>query len=86
MHERPYLLVRRAMSVNSYIDDASPDRLILSGESEDLDRVDEVRAPLRRDLRRRGRDCRDDPRLVIRAPGRRAPPAGPGRRGGIRSR
>jgi hypothetical protein len=40
---RPYVLLSAAMSVDGYIDDASPLRLVLSGE-EDLDRVDAVRS------------------------------------------
>jgi 5-amino-6-(5-phosphoribosylamino)uracil reductase len=43
MANRPYVLLSCAMSIDGYIDDTSPDRLILSN-SEDLDRVDEVRA------------------------------------------
>ena len=71
MHERPYLLVSCAMSVDGYIDDAGPDRLILSSEA-DLDRVDEVRASCDAILVGAGTVRRDDPRLVIRSPERRA--------------
>jgi len=71
VHERPYLLVSCAMSVDGYIDDAGPDRLILSSEA-DLDRVDEVRASCDAILVGAGTVRRDDPRLVIRSPERRA--------------
>ena len=40
---RPYVLLSVAQSLDGYIDDPSPDRLVLSSP-EDLDRVDEVRA------------------------------------------
>ncbi|BDU03757.1 RibD family protein [Nocardia cyriacigeorgica] len=40
---RPYVLLSVAMSVDGYIDDASPQRLLLSG-AEDFDRVDRIRA------------------------------------------
>ncbi len=71
MHERPYLLVSCAMSVDGYIDDASPSRLILSSD-EDADRVDEVRAGCDAILVGAGTIRRDDPRLVIRSAERRA--------------
>jgi 5-amino-6-(5-phosphoribosylamino)uracil reductase len=59
------------MSVDGYIDDASPDRLILSSD-EDLDRVDDVRARCDAILVGAGTIRRDDPRLVIRSPERQA--------------
>jgi len=40
---RPYVLLSVAQSIDGYIDDTTPDRLVLSS-AEDLDRVDEVRA------------------------------------------
>ncbi|MEU7630011.1 dihydrofolate reductase family protein [Nocardia sp. NPDC049220] len=40
---RPYVLLSVAVSVDGYIDDASPERLRLSGAA-DFDRVDQVRA------------------------------------------
>jgi 5-amino-6-(5-phosphoribosylamino)uracil reductase len=40
---RPYVLLSAAMSADGYIDDASGERLVLSGAA-DLDRVDELRA------------------------------------------
>ena len=42
--DRPYTIVSCAVSLDGYLDDASPERLILSGP-EDLDEVDELRAP-----------------------------------------
>ena len=43
MLPRPYVLLSCATSADGYLDDAGPERLILSGPA-DLDRVDEVRA------------------------------------------
>ena len=43
MPPRPYVLLSCATSADGYLDDARPQRLILSGPA-DLDRVDEVRA------------------------------------------
>lgn len=40
---RPYVLASAAMSADGYIDDSSPQRLVLSGP-EDLDRVDSERS------------------------------------------
>jgi 5-amino-6-(5-phosphoribosylamino)uracil reductase len=68
--ERPYLLVSCAMSVDGYIDDTSPDRLILSGEI-DADRVDEVRAGCDALLVGARTVRRDNPRLLVRSPERR---------------
>ncbi|HEY2443992.1 MAG TPA: dihydrofolate reductase family protein, partial [Streptosporangiaceae bacterium] len=71
MAARPYLLVSCAMSVDGHIDDAGPERLILSSEA-DLDRVDEVRAGCDAILVGAATIRRDDPRLVIRSAARRA--------------
>jgi 5-amino-6-(5-phosphoribosylamino)uracil reductase len=68
--ERPYLLVSCAMSVDGYIDDTSPDRLILSSEI-DADRVDEVRAGCDAILVGARTVRRDNPRLLVRSPERR---------------
>jgi 5-amino-6-(5-phosphoribosylamino)uracil reductase len=59
------------MSVDGHIDDAGPERLILSSEA-DLDRVDEVRAGCDAILVGAATIRRDDPRLVIRSAERRA--------------
>jgi riboflavin-specific deaminase-like protein len=68
---RPYVLLSCATSADGYLDDASPRRLILSGPA-DLDRVDEVRAGCDAILVGAGTIRKDDPRLLIRDPRRRA--------------
>jgi 5-amino-6-(5-phosphoribosylamino)uracil reductase len=62
---RPYTLVSCAVSVDGYLDDASPDRLILSGP-EDLDEVDELRSRADAILVGAGTIRADNPRLLIR--------------------
>ena len=74
---RPYVLLSCAASIDGYIDDASEQRLLLSNE-EDLDRVDAVRASCDAILVGAGTVRRDDPRLLVRSPSRRA------RAGGVR--
>jgi 5-amino-6-(5-phosphoribosylamino)uracil reductase len=68
---RPYVLLSAAMSADGYLDDASDQRLILSG-ADDLDRVDAERA--RSDAIMVGaRTVRaDNPRLLVRSAARRA--------------
>jgi riboflavin biosynthesis pyrimidine reductase/pyrimidine deaminase RibD-like protein len=68
---RPYVLLSCAISADGYLDDASPERLILSGAA-DLDRVDEVRAGCDAILVGAGTIRRDNPRLRVRDPARRA--------------
>jgi riboflavin-specific deaminase-like protein len=68
---RPYVLLSCATSADGYLDDAGPARLILSGPA-DLDRVDDVRASCDAILVGAGTIRRDDPRLLIRDPRRRA--------------
>jgi riboflavin-specific deaminase-like protein len=68
---RPYVILSCAISADGYLDDASPRRLILSGPA-DLDRVDEVRAGCDAILVGAGTIRKDDPRLLIRDPRRRA--------------
>ena len=68
---RPYTIVSCAVSVDGYLDDASPDRLILSGP-EDLDEVDELRARSDAILVGAGTIRADNPRLLIRDPVRAA--------------
>jgi 5-amino-6-(5-phosphoribosylamino)uracil reductase len=68
---RPHVLLSCAMSVDGHIDDASPDRLILSDE-EDLDRVDAERAASDAILVGANTLRRDDPRLLVRSAERRA--------------
>jgi 5-amino-6-(5-phosphoribosylamino)uracil reductase len=71
MTRRPHVLLSVAVSLDGHIDDASPDRLVLSGP-EDLDRVDEVRAGVDAILVGPGTIRADDPRLLVRSPVRRA--------------
>lgn len=68
---RPYVVASVAVSLDGRIDDAGPDRLLLSGP-EDLDRVDEVRAGVDAILVGAGTVRADDPRLLVRSAGRRA--------------
>lgn len=70
MSDRPYVLLKCAMSLDGYIDTAGPDRLILSNE-EDLDRVDAVRAECDAILVGANTIRRDNPRLMVRSPARR---------------
>ena len=71
MPSRPYVILSCATSADGYLDDASPDRLILSGPA-DLDRVDEVRAGCDAILVGAGTVRTDNPRLLIRDPRRAA--------------
>jgi riboflavin biosynthesis pyrimidine reductase/pyrimidine deaminase RibD-like protein len=66
---RPYVLLSCATSADGYLDDASPDRLILSGPA-DLDRVDELRASCDAIMVGAGTVRKDHPRLLIRDPRR----------------
>jgi riboflavin-specific deaminase-like protein len=67
--DRPYTLLSCAVSIDGYLDDASPDRLILSGP-EDLDEVDALRAAADAILVGAGTVRADDPRLLVRDPAR----------------
>jgi 5-amino-6-(5-phosphoribosylamino)uracil reductase len=58
-----------AVSVDGYLDDATPDRLILSGP-EDLDGVDALRASADAILVGAGTIRKDNPRLLVRDPAR----------------
>jgi 5-amino-6-(5-phosphoribosylamino)uracil reductase len=68
---RPYVLLSCAMSVDGCLDAPGPQRLVLSGEA-DLDRVDEERAHADAIMVGAATIRRDDPRLLIRSPARRA--------------
>jgi riboflavin biosynthesis pyrimidine reductase/pyrimidine deaminase RibD-like protein len=68
---RPYVLLSCATSADGYLDDATPDRLILSGP-DDLDEVDELRAGCDAILVGANTVRKDRPRLQIRDPRRRA--------------
>jgi 5-amino-6-(5-phosphoribosylamino)uracil reductase len=76
--DRPYTLLSCAVSIDGYLDDASPDRLILSGP-EDLDEVDELRAAADAILVGAGTVRADNPRLLVRDPARVAARAAAGR-------
>ncbi len=68
---RPYVLLSVAQSLDGYIDDPSPERLVLSSP-EDLDRVDEVRAGCDAIMVGAVTLRRDNPRLRVKSPERRA--------------
>lgn len=67
----PYVVASCAMSLDGFIDDAGPQRLLLSNDA-DLDRVDSLRAGNDALLIGAGTIRRDNPRGVIRSPQRRA--------------
>lgn len=69
--QRPFVLLSCAMSVDGYIDDDRPRRLLLSNE-EDFDRVDALRADSDAILVGATTLRRDNPRLVVRSATRRA--------------
>ncbi len=71
MSARPYVLLSAAVSVDGYLDDTSPERLLLS-DAEDLDRVDEVRAGVDAILIGATTLRRDNPRLLVSSEDRRA--------------
>jgi 5-amino-6-(5-phosphoribosylamino)uracil reductase len=71
MTTRPYVLLSAAMSVDGYLDDTSPERLLLSN-TEDFDRVDEVRASCDAILIGATTMRRDNPRLLVNSEERRA--------------
>ncbi len=80
MTERPYVVLSCAISLDGCLDSAGPDRLVLSG-AEDLDRVDAERAAADAILVGAGTIRRDDPRLLVRSPARRAARLAQGRPG-----
>ncbi|WP_426561999.1 RibD family protein [Angustibacter sp. McL0619] len=71
MAERPYTLLSCGMSIDGYLDGGCSERLVLSNEA-DLDRVDEVRAGCDAILVGAATVRNDNPRLLVRAPARRA--------------
>ncbi|WP_405159725.1 dihydrofolate reductase family protein [Nocardia sp. NBC_01499] len=71
MVTRPYVLLSVAVSIDGYIDDASPERLRLSGAA-DFDRVDQVRADSDAILIGAETLRRDNPRLLVDSADRRA--------------
>ncbi|MFD8171178.1 dihydrofolate reductase family protein [Streptomyces cellulosae] len=67
----PYVLLSAAVSLDGYLDDTSPERLLLSSPA-DFDRVDEVRASVDAILVGAGTIRADNPRLLVNSPERRA--------------
>ncbi|BCL21445.1 dihydrofolate reductase family protein [Streptomyces tuirus] len=67
----PYVLLSAAVSLDGYLDDTGPDRLLLSSPA-DFDRVDEVRAGVDAILVGAGTIRADNPRLLVNAEKRRA--------------
>jgi len=68
--ERPYTLLSCSMSLDGFIDGADESRLLLSND-EDLARVDRVRAGVDAILVGATTIRNDNPRLLVRDPGRR---------------
>ena len=71
MTARPYVILSVATSVDGYIDDTAPERLVLSNAA-DLDRVDQVRAESDAILVGATTLRRDNPRLLVNSAARRA--------------
>ncbi|PVZ14466.1 dihydrofolate reductase family protein [Actinomycetospora cinnamomea] len=69
--KRPHVLASAAVSIDGFLDDDTPDRLVLSGPA-DLDRVDAERAGVDAILVGAGTVRADDPRLLVRSERRRA--------------
>jgi 5-amino-6-(5-phosphoribosylamino)uracil reductase len=67
MPERPYTILSCSMSLDGYLDGATPGRLVLSNKA-DLDRVDEVRAWCDAILVGAATVRNDNPRLLVRSP------------------
>lgn len=71
MSARPHVLLSVAVSIDGYLDDASPERLLLSNP-DDFDRVDAVRADCDAILVGAETLRRDNPRLLVGSETRRA--------------
>ncbi|MEU9443175.1 dihydrofolate reductase family protein [Streptomyces sp. NPDC048304] len=67
----PYVLLSAAVSLDGYLDDTGPDRLLLSSPA-DFDRVDAVRACVDAILVGAGTIRADNPRLLVNSAERRA--------------
>ncbi|WP_371670479.1 dihydrofolate reductase family protein [Streptomyces sp. NBC_00289] len=74
----PYVLLSAAVSLDGYLDDTGPERLLLSSPA-DFDRVDEVRASVDAILVGAGTIRADNPRLLVNSPDRRAARVAAGR-------
>ncbi|MGY2119412.1 RibD family protein [Nocardia gipuzkoensis] len=75
---RPFVLLSVATSVDGYIDDTSPERLLLSN-AEDFDRVDQVRAECDAILIGAETLRSDNPRLIVKSPARQTERVAAGR-------
>jgi len=71
MADRPYTLLSCGMSLDAYLDGPGEDRVLFSNDA-DFDRVDAVRADADAILVGAATVRRDDPRLLVRDPLRRA--------------
>jgi riboflavin-specific deaminase-like protein len=71
MSDRPYVLLSCAISLDGYLDDTT-DRPLALSNADDFDRVDEVRAGCDAILVGANTIRRDNPRLLVRDPSRRA--------------
>ncbi|MGB7979596.1 MAG: dihydrofolate reductase family protein [Candidatus Nanopelagicales bacterium] len=71
MPDRPYTLLSCGVSIDGYLDNGTQERLMLSNEA-DFDRVDAVRAHNDAILVGAATVRNDNPRLLVRAPSRRA--------------
>ncbi|MEU6664252.1 dihydrofolate reductase family protein [Streptomyces sp. NPDC046821] len=78
MTTRPYVILSAAMSVDGFLDDTSPERLLLSN-ADDFDRVDEVRASVDAILIGATTMRKDNPRLLVNSEERRAKRVAEGR-------
>ncbi|MFE2815448.1 dihydrofolate reductase family protein [Streptomyces nigra] len=78
MPSYPYVLLSAAVSLDGYLDDTGPDRLLLSSPA-DFDRVDEVRASVDAILVGAGTIRADNPRLLVNSAERRAARTAAGR-------
>ncbi|MYW44184.1 dihydrofolate reductase family protein [Streptomyces sp. SID161] len=74
----PYVLLSAAVSLDGYLDDTGPERLLLSSPA-DFDRVDEVRASVDAILVGAGTIRADNPRLLVNSARRRAARTAAGR-------
>src|SRR4051794_41797585 len=77
MPDRPYTLLSCCVSLDGYLDDARPERLVLSPAA-DLARVDAERAGCDAILVGAGTVRRDHPRLLGRSPDHRSAREAPG--------
>ncbi|MEU0506048.1 dihydrofolate reductase family protein [Nocardia sp. NPDC005998] len=75
---QPFVLLSVAVSVDGYIDDTTPERLLLSN-AEDFDRVDQVRADSDAILVGAETIRRDNPRLIVKSQARQAERVAAGR-------